>query len=152
MYCIRFNLTSVGILCLVVASLGLSFLAQTPHNSPRVEDAIRNARASVALTGSPEPIDSQDPHDPWNRIFYFLFSRRLQSRLSDDFPEGAPFRQAGEGEDGFGPGIRISTRVFDRNETGDRAIDPFYPSFWVAAGSRLVLTDPAYSEFCGSSA
>lgn len=72
------------------------------------------------------------------------------TRLSDDFPEGTPFRQEGEGEGAVGPGIRISTRVFERNEIGDRAIDPLYPSFWVGAGSRLVLADPAYSAFAAA--
>jgi hypothetical protein len=140
-----------GILCLGSAALGLSLLAQQPpEQPPTVQDAIREAGKLVALAGSPDPIYSQDAHDPWNRIFYFLFSRRLQTRISNDFPEGAPFRQEGDGEGAIDPEIRISTRAFQRNEIGDRAIDPLYPSFFVGAGSRLVLTDPAYSEFAAA--
>jgi len=136
-------------LCLVSLFVGLPLLAQQPSQNPRtIEDVIRDAGASVALARSPEPIYSPDPHDPWNRFFYFLFSRRVQTRLSDDFSEGAPFRQEVEREGGGG--IRVSTRVFERNEICDRAIDPLYPSFEVGAGSRLVLSDPAYSEFAGA--
>src|SRR5579863_2894272 len=137
--------------CLVSLSLGLPLLGQQSSRNPlTIEDVIRDADASIALGASPEPIYSQDPYDPWNRIFYFLFSRRLQTRLSDDFPEGAPFRQAGEGDGPAGAGIRISTRMFERNEVGDRAIDPLYPSFEVGAGSRLVLSDLAYPGFAGA--
>lgn len=139
------------LLCLGLAALGFSLLAQpSPQNPPRGEDTTRDGGTFAALAGSPEPIYSPDPHDPWNRIFYFLFSRRVQVRLSDEFPEGGPFRMEGEGEGFFGPGIRISTRVFERTEIGDRAIDPLYPSFWVGAGSRLVLADPAYPEFAAA--
>ena len=151
MGCRPVGICCVGVLCVVSAVLGVSLLAQSsPQNPPQVEDTIRDAGTFAALARSPEPIYSQDPHDPWNRIFYFLFSRRVQTRLSEDFPEGAPFRQEGEGEGPVGPGIRISTRVFERTEIGDRAIDPLYPSFWVGAGSRLVLADPAYPEFAAA--
>jgi hypothetical protein len=147
----RFKVRRAGLLCLGLAGVGLLLLAQSsPQKPPRVEDVIRDAGASVALASSPEPIYSQDPHHSWSRIFYFMFSRRVQTRLSDDFPEGTPFRQEGEGEGAVGPGIRISTRVFERNEIGDRVIDPLNPSFWVGAESRLVLADPAYSAFAAA--
>jgi hypothetical protein len=61
-----------------------------------------------------EPIYSANPNAPWNKIFYFLFSRRLTVGLSSDFAEGAPFVDS--------PAHRkVSTRVFERNEIGDRA-------------------------------
>ncbi|MGO9272526.1 MAG: hypothetical protein ACLQOO_20225 [Terriglobia bacterium] len=102
----------------------------------------------MALTGAPEPIYAQDPNDAWNRIFYFLFSRRIQAHLSDEFPEGAPFSREPIGPGGvFVPALHVSKGLFERKEVGDRAIDPLYPSFLVAAGSRLVLTDPVYSKF-----
>ncbi len=41
----------------------------------------------------------------------------------------------------------ISTRLFERDEIGDRAIDPLYPSNSVYTGRHLVLTDPAYADF-----
>ena len=61
-------------------------------------------------------------------------------RLSPDFAEGAPFRDGPGGE-------KVSTRVFDRNEVGDRAIDPMYPTFSVSFGSMLALSNSAYPAF-----
>jgi hypothetical protein len=87
------------------------------------------------LASTPEPVYSNDTNDPWNRIFYFLFSRRIETRVSEEFSEGAPF------VDG------VSTRTFERNEIGDRAIDPLYPSQIVDMGRRLVLTEPGYPGF-----
>jgi len=144
-----------GILTLVMATLGSFLLAQqqaknppqkagesvAPHE-PRVLPSAR-----VALTGAPEPIYAQDPNDAWNRIFYFLFSRRIAANLSDEFPEGAPFRREQINMGGAVPGLHMSEGLFEQEEVGDRAVDPLYPSFLVAAGSRLVLIDPAYSEF-----
>src|SRR5579862_3621172 len=90
---------------------------------------------AALLEGGPRAIYSSDPNDSWNRIFYYLFSRRIETRLSDQFAEGAPF------VDG------ISTRLFERDEIGDRAIDPLYPSNFANTGTYLVLTDPAYANF-----
>jgi len=101
----------------------------------------------VALTGAPEPIYAQDPNDAWNRIFYFLFSRRIDAYLSDEFPDCGPFHREQIKMGGAVPGLHMSEGLFERKEVGDRAVDPLYPSFMVAAGSRLVLIDPAYSEF-----
>ena len=64
-----------------------------------------------------------------------MFSRRIETRVSEEFSEGAPF------VDG------VSTRTFERNEIGDRAIDPLYPSQIVDMGRRLVLTEPGYPGF-----
>ena len=100
-----------------------------PSNLPR-----------VYLSGSTGLIYSNNSSDAWNRIFYFLLSRRLQVRLSSDFPEGAPFtNELGDRS--------ISTRTFERNEIGDRAIDPMYPTFFVGFGSMLVLSDSTYPQF-----
>jgi hypothetical protein len=113
-------------LVIVVALLGSFLVAQ--------ETALRPAQATLLAT-APEPVYSNDPNDPWNRIFYFLFSRRIETRVSEEFPEGAPFVNG------------VSTRTFQRNEVGDRAIDPLYPSQIVDTGRRLVLTEPGYSDF-----
>ena len=115
-----------AILVLLATLLG-SFLAAQ-------ETAPRPAQAGL-LASTPEPVYSSDANDSWNRIFYFLFSRRIETRVSEEFPEGAPF------VDG------VSTRTFERNEVGDRAIDPLYPSQIVDTGRRLVLTEPGYSGF-----
>lgn len=92
----------------------------------------------VTLPDAPALIYSTRADDPWNRIFFFLFSRRLDVRLSADFPQGAPFDRRGD--------IPMSQDVFERNETGDHAIDPMYPTFSVGFGSMLVLRDPAYAK------
>ncbi len=115
-----------AILVLLAALLGSFLVAQ--------KTAPRPSQAGL-LASAPEPVYSNDSNDPWNRIFYFLFSRRIETRVSEEFPEGAPF------VDG------VSTRTFERNESGDRAIDPLYPSQSLDTGRRLVLTEPAYSEF-----
>jgi len=96
----------------------------------------------IQLAETPHPIYSADPNDSWNRIFYYLFSRRIHARLSSDFPDAAPFHAF----DGF-PGylnLQVSSQTIERSETGDRAIDPLYPSFFVDVGARVVLSGPAY--------
>ena len=95
----------------------------------------------------PEPIYAQDATDSWNRLFCFLFSRRMEVRLSDEFPEGAPFTKAGVDVNLLRAGRQISTRTFERSELGDRAIDPLYPGSLDGAAARLILSDPNYGEF-----
>jgi hypothetical protein len=124
------GLTSV--LCAVTA-IALSLLAQSNSQQP--------ARPSYLL--EPQPIYSDDPHDSWNRIFCILFSRRIEANLSSDFPEAAPFQQHDENRD-----VTLSTRLFERIETGDRAIDPlYYPANDTREGRRQLLLEPVYSEF-----
>ncbi len=94
----------------------------------------------VTLPDAADLIYSTRPNDPWNKIFYFLFSRRLTVRLSSDFAEGAPFVDSPTQR-------KVSTRVFERSEIGDRAIDPMYPTFTVGFGTMLVLHDSAYPAF-----
>jgi hypothetical protein len=74
-------------------------------------------------------IYSDDPSDAWNRTFSLLFTRTIQTRMTNEFPDAGPFtRPARFG--GFAPEtLRISTRLFERFEEGDRALEPFYPSF-----------------------
>lgn len=115
-----------AILVLLATLLGSFLVAQ--------ETAPRPPQTGL-LASTPEPVYSNNTNDPWNRIFYFLFSRRIETRVSEEFSEGAPF------VDG------VSTRTFERNEIGDRAIDPLYPSQIVDMGRRLVLTEPGYPGF-----
>jgi hypothetical protein len=103
---------------------------------------------SAYLIGSlrkdePQPIYAADRDDPWNRIFYCLFTRTVRLRLSDDFPEGAPFRQP---PTPLMPQRSISDSTFERIESGDRAIEPLYPSFLTASGPFQVLDEPRYSQ------
>jgi hypothetical protein len=112
------------LVCLVVGDLPHATGQQPSPDLPK-----------VALIDKAAAIYSSDPDDSWNQIFYFLFSRRLEIRLSDDFPEGAPFLG------------KVSTRSFERDEIGDRAIDPLYPNTFVSTGELVLLTDAVYPDF-----
>jgi hypothetical protein len=70
----------------------------------------------------------------------------MEVRLSDEFPEGAPFSKSID-LNLLRLGLQVSAGTFERNEVGDRAIDPLYPSSLDGAASRWVLSDPRYSEF-----
>jgi hypothetical protein len=124
-------------LALLATTLALSPQAESPEPTPR----------KTAFPSAPELIYAQDPNDAWNRIFYFLFSRRIQARLSDEFPEGAPFSEKPLFESDALPKVHASTRLFERTEIGDRAIDPLYQLFPAFVGSRIVLDEPAAAEF-----
>lgn len=105
-----------------------------------------SAEAAPPTEEAPRSIYSEDPTDPWNRIFSCLFSRHVEAWLSDEFPEGAPFRE-------FAPlfHLRVSTNLFGRMETGDRAIDPLYaPPSDSPEGSRQLLIEPRNSEIIGA--
>jgi len=122
-----------GILTISLAISSCPLLAQgAPPDLPH-----------IALLNTPALIYSTRADDPWNQIFHFLFSRRLQVRLSEELPEGAPFLD-------LGVGTPVSKSLFERDEIGDRAIDPFYPTFSVGFGAMLVLRDPAYPQFAKS--
>jgi hypothetical protein len=123
----------------------LALLATTLALSPQTESP--EPPRKPAFPSVPGLIYAQDPNDAWNRIFYFLFSRRIQARLSDEFPEGTPFRDKPLFETDMLPKVHASTRLFERTEIGDRAIDPLYPLFPTIAGSRIVLDEPAASGF-----
>jgi hypothetical protein len=128
-WCIRrgpITIFCAAILAFVGGLAGSYVVAQETMSSPP---------EATLLGSAPRPIYSSDPNDSWNRIFYYLFSRRIETRLSDLYPEGAPF------VDG------ISIRLFERDEIGDRAIDPLYPSNFANTGKYLVLTDSAYANF-----
>src|SRR5271165_1061062 len=68
-----------------------------------------------------QPIYSDNASDPWNRIFYCLFTRRFETRVSSEYAVGAPFTEYHQGLE-----MLVSTRSFERLEIGDRAIDPLY--------------------------
>ena len=96
------------------------------------------------------PVYAPDPNDSWNRIFFYLFSRRIETRVTDEFPEfrdATPFTHQENPTGATLPSsVGISTRSFERDEVGDRAVDPLYPSFLRSTGAEVVLSDPGYSE------
>src|SRR5882724_7374727 len=91
---------------------------------------------------NPDSIYAADPADDWNRIFHSLFSHTVKARMSDEFPDVAPFTSL---KDGMSR-MRISTRAFEHYENGDRAIDPLYPSFFSDEGVQRILSEPDFSQ------
>ena len=95
----------------------------------------------------PQPIYAADPKDAWNQVFFMLFTRSIPARVIAD---GVPVFAAGDDR------LRLGNRRVTRIESGDRAIDPLYPS-WLWMGSSLfdfdeknawrILREPRYSQF-----
>ena len=100
----------------------------------------------------PPTIYSADPADSWNRLFAALFTRTVRTRYTSEFPGRGPFEapqqpfamlpQASQ--------LRVSARVFDREEDGDRAIDALYPAFLSYRGVRDRLSDARRGELLGA--
>ena len=116
--------------------------------------ARRGAAADVQpkpafLSDNTQSIYAADPNDSWNRIFRALFTRTVKSRVSDAFPEGAPFVRVEDVGMRAAP-FRISKEKFSRIEIGDRAIEPLYPTFLTTEGPAQALSDPRYSELAGA--
>jgi hypothetical protein len=104
-------------------------------------------RQGSLQSDQPQQVYGNDLQDSWNRIFYFLFTRPVTLRLTEDLPEGAPFRAAPFGSISGYPTLRVSDRTFERIELGDRAINPLYPSFLDSSGTERLFTEPRYSAF-----
>jgi hypothetical protein len=107
------------------------------------------ASAPVFVSDNQQSIYAADPNDSWNRIFRALFTRTITHRVSDDFPEGAPFIQFHE--IGIGPRpLRVSKERLSKLEIGDRAIEPLYPTFFTNQGPAQLLSEPRFSEFASA--
>lgn len=126
-------------------SAGIMIVALAAAHASRPADDPSEVPPRTRLAEAPAAIYSNSPDDSWNRIFYYLFSRRVTTRLTSDFPEGEPFREAGGLLEFLH--LRVSTRTIEMEEVGDRAIDPLYPSLISDDGVRVVLEDPAYAGF-----
>jgi hypothetical protein len=131
MLCVRAS-TLVFLLTLVVVSI--LCLAQSPSDY----------RTGSLVKLEPQSIYAADPHDSWNRIFYLLFTRTTEFKLTEDFKEpGSYVPVATMGNHA----LPVSTRIFERIESGDRAIDPLYPNFLTSKGAEVVMADPQFTEF-----
>ena len=116
----------------LAAAISLSLTAKPTPQNPQRPTYLLN----------PTPIYSPNPQDPWNRLFAILFSRQFQVYKTSDFPEAAPFENSASDNE-----LRVSTRLFARIETGDRAIDPlYYPPYNSREGRTQLLEEPTYSE------
>ena len=109
--------------CCLTAAFILMLLAQGPAAAPRIY--------------------SQDPNDPWNRIFAALFTRVVHVYETDEHPLAGPF--AARLVAGFSRPLGVSVKTFDLYEEGDRAIEALYPSFLSGHGVEAVLREPARS-------
>ena len=123
--------------------LGVTVAVAPPQSHQRRQRPLETL--APRLADAPQAIYSPDPGDSWNRIFFYLFSRRISVWFSSEFPEAAPFQSAGAVSGA--QNLRVSTRPFERLEIGDRAIDPLYPYRFTDLGVRIILRDPAYSQF-----
>jgi len=137
----RRNLIGPSILALVVvltSTTGSGIL-----QSPRAFDPLRDS----LTRDEPQAIYSADVADPWNRIFHLLFTRQIRSRLV-----AANASRVGMDHEN----LALSDRRVTRIESGDRAIDPLYPS-WTWMGSSAfdmspdsrwrILLEPRFSQF-----
>lgn len=117
--------------CFVLALLGF-----IPTDTP-------DYRSGSLPRLEPQTIYSHDLHDPWNRIFFLLFTRKVDTRLSDDFKGEGPFVSASAMGN---PSVQATSQTVERIESGDRAIDPLYPNFFSEKGAEPILSDPGFSE------
>jgi hypothetical protein len=92
----------------------------------------------------PRAVYAADLEDSWNRIFSLLFTRTAKVRMSNDFPEAAPFVPFTEAM--ATKNLKISKSTFERTEIGDRAIEPLYPSFFTDEGTRQVITTSTWAQ------
>lgn len=99
----------------------------------------------VFVSDNPQSIYAADPNDSWNRIFHALFTRTIKHRLSNDFPDGAPFIDLYGLGIGLNP-LRFSKEKFTKTEIGDRAIEPLYPVFFTNEGPVQILSEPRFTE------
>jgi hypothetical protein len=102
------------------------------------------APAPLFVSDNPQSIYAADPNDSWNRIFRALFTRTVKARVSDAFPEGAPFNSFHVRMGSFS--IRLSKETLSRTELGDRAIEPLYPTFFTTSGPLQVFSEPLFTE------
>ena len=100
-------------------------------------------RAGSLAKQEAQSIYAADPHDSWNRIFYLLFTRPIKLRLTEEFGHDGPFVVVSTMGN---PSLPVTSQIFERIESGDRAIDPLYPNFLSAKGAESVLIDPQFSE------
>jgi hypothetical protein len=120
-----------------VAAIALLLLQPTPGFDPLHDSLARD---------EPQPIYATSPDDAWNQVFFLLFTRSIPSRV---MAAGSPFVSAGDER------LKLTDERIVRIESGDRAIDPLYPS-WLWMGSThfdfardstfRVLREPRYSR------
>ena len=129
----------------IAATLALLLAGQTPAPQP-IATAFDPLRGSLTRRG-PLAVYSPDAADPWNQTFFLLFTRTIRSRVIAD---GALAFASGDER------LRLTDRRVTRIESGDRAIDPLYPSWlWMNStyfdfepgDSSRILQEPRHAQF-----
>jgi hypothetical protein len=125
--------------------LGWFSITQAGQPAARRFDRFDPLRESLARS-EPQAIYSPDPKDAWNQVFFLLFTRTIASQVMTD---GAQMFAAGDAR------LALSGRRVTRIESGDRAIDPLYPSWLWTDSTALdvgsgrpwrILREPGYSR------
>jgi hypothetical protein len=137
----RFASWHLGITPVILLVLSGTIIGRSQVSQPQ----------EAANEDKPQSIYAENSNDAWNRIFYCLFSRRVKTRYSSEFHVSGPF--ASPRYAGVAPNARylqVSARLFERFETGDRAIDPLYPIDRAYPspylGASQVLDVPFYTQ------
>jgi hypothetical protein len=104
---------------------------------------MRVALVAAALPVFALGVYSTDPADSWNRIHTILFARTIAAFETSEYPEA---RASAPLPDPIAPflALRVSGRTYDRDESGDRAVEALYPSFITSRGVDYVVAGPAY--------
>jgi hypothetical protein len=100
-----------------------------------------SARDPLLLARHDVPrVYSADPADPWNRIFAILFTRTISAFETSEYPEAHATAPLPDPQSPF-VRLRVSTRTFEHDEVGDRAVEALYPSFITTRGVDYVLQE-----------
>jgi hypothetical protein len=131
----------------VLATSGLVFaLLASSAGHEQQAPAVFNPQHGTLARDETQAIYAPDRTDPWNQVFYLLFTRTLEARL---VAAGSERFMAGD------PRLALSNGTVTRIESGDRAVEPLYPS-WLWMGSTWfdmapdgpweILQEPRYSQ------
>lgn len=144
---IRFSSGTIATMTRTISSLSVfvllvTFVLTVPGSrTPSPVDVAGTVSASDDSTIF--PIYSDSVTDPWNRMFYCLFTRTFKVHFSDQFSnsDAGPFADVGDFMN-----LRVGAREIERTESGDRPIDPlYYPPPFSPDGTRQLLTGQRYS-------
>ncbi|MDQ3813352.1 MAG: hypothetical protein M3347_05320 [Armatimonadota bacterium] len=113
----------------------------------------RSYRAESLEKDEPPPIYSADANDPWNRIFYHLFTRSVTLIAAQQFSDAAPFAPLPPSNDVDSfmplppyPATNFSQRRLTRIESGDRTSEPLYMKVERILDEVDVLVEPRFSR------
>lgn len=147
---------SMGLTLTALAALLLFQSARAQTTAQHDVPPLRSYRAQSLEHDAPPQIYAADANDPWNRIFYHLFTRSVTLIAAQEFSDAAPFAPLPPGNDVASfmplprhpgmPGMNFSTRKLTRIESGDRAGEPLYMNAERTLNEVDVLVEPRFSQ------